>query len=186
MGNWTEAGYFNTDSLTGDYNADIEALATNKTAFCFYGNYAIVDAQGVNPDAKLGMMPIPSNSESDEPTLIAGEDIAVGVWKDCKNQKEALELLNYLAKPEVASEIAKAAGNSSGLTDVEVELGDIKQYFDKYKDVETFPYFDREYLPSGLWDIMCSTGADILSQTDGAVDNAAKIMEQNFNDKYTQ
>ena len=57
-------------------------------------------------------------------------------------------------------------------------------YFDKYKTVETFPYFDREYLPSGLWDVMCSTGAEILGQKPGAVENAGKIMEQAFNDKY--
>lgn len=35
-----------------------------------------------------------------------------------------------------------------------------------------------------MWDVMCSTGADILAQKDGAVENAAKTMEQNFNDKY--
>ena len=33
---------------------------------------------------------------------------------------------------------------------------------------------------------MCATGADILAQKDGAVANAAKVMEQNFNDKFVQ
>lgn len=186
MDSWTKEGYFNKDCLTADYSSDIEALATDKTAFCFYGNYAIVDAKSVNENANLGMIPIPSNSKNDEPTLIAGESIALGVWKDSAHQKEALELLEYLARPEVASIIAKAAGNASGLTDVEVDLGSIMEYYNKYSDVETFPYFDREYLPSGLWDIMCSTGAFILSETDGAVEDAGKIMEQNFNDKFVQ
>ena len=110
--------------------------------------------------------------------------MAVGIWKDTKYPEAAQELLEYLARPEVCAEISKAAGNSAGLSDVEVELGDIKTYFDKYKTVETFPYFDREYLPSGLWDVMCSTGAEILGQKPGAVENAGKIMEQAFNDKY--
>ena len=130
------------------------------------------------------MMPIPAASDGDAPSLIAGEDIAVGIWKDTKNAAAAQELLNYLARPEVAGAIAKAAGNSSGLTDVDVELGDIKTYFDKYKSVETFPYFDREYLPSGMWDVMCATGAEILAQKSGAVEDAGKIMEQSFLDKY--
>ena len=164
----------------------MKSLAEGNTAFCFYGNSAVVDAKGVNPDAPIGMMPIPAANEGDEPCLIAGEDIAVGVWKDSKVQKEATELLNYLAKPEVAKEICEAAGSKSGLTTVNAEIGEIGTYLDKYADVATFPYFDREYLPSGMWDVMCATGADILAQKDGAVENAAKTMEQNFNDKFTK
>lgn len=184
MADWTAAGYFNPDVLTADYNSDMEALATGKTAFCFYGPSSIMDAHGKNAEANLGMMPIPAASADDEPSLIAGEDIAVGIWKDTPNAEAAQELLEYLARPEVAAEICKAAGNSSGLKDVEVELGDIKNYFDKYKEVETFPYFDREYLPSGLWDVMCSTGAEILAQKSGAVENAGAVMAQSFNDKF--
>lgn len=184
MDQWVKAGYFNEDVLTADYNADVQALAQDEAAFCFYGNSGIVDTLAVNPDANLGMMPIPSASTSDEPSLIAGEDIAVGVWKDSKVQEEAVELLNYLAQPEVTKTIAEAAGNKAGLNGVETDIGSIGEYYDKYADVETFPYFDREYLPSGMWDVMCSTGADILSQKDGAVQTAATTMEQNFNDKY--
>lgn len=184
MDSWVKAGYFNEDVLTADYNSDMKALAEGTAAFCFYGNSSVVDAKNVNPDAKIGMMPIPAASADDEPSLIAGEDIAAGVWKDSKVKDQAVELLNYLAKPEVIKAIAESAGNKAGLNGVEVEVGEIGEYYDKYADVETFPYFDREYLPSGMWDVMCATGADILAQKDGAVENAAMTMEQNFNDKY--
>lgn len=185
LDSWVKAGYLNEDSLTADYNSDIQALAEGTTAFCFYGNSAVVDAKGVNADAKIGIIPIPAASASDEPSLIAGEDIAVGVWKDSSVKDEAVELLNYLARPEVTKKIAEAAGCKTGLTTTESEIGEIGTYLEKYADVETFPYFDREYLPSGMWDVMCATGADILAQKDGAIENAAKTMEQNFNDKYT-
>ncbi|MBO5160557.1 MAG: extracellular solute-binding protein [Lachnospiraceae bacterium] len=186
LDSWVKAGYLNTDVLTSDYNADMEALANGTTAFCFYGNSSVVDAKNVNPDANIGMMPIPAANEADEPSLIAGEDVAVGVWKDSEVKDQAVELLNYLARPEVAKTIAEAAGCKAGLTTVTAEIGEIGTYLEKYADVATFPYFDREYLPSGMWDIMCSTGADILAQKDGAVANAAKVMEQNFNDKFVQ
>lgn len=186
LDSWVKDGYVNKDCLTADYNSDIKSLADGSTAFCFYGNSAVADALGVNADAKLGMFPIPAASTDDEPSLIAGEDIAVGVWKDSKVKDKATELLNYLAKPEVTKKIAEAAGCKSGLTTAEAEIGEIGTYLDKYANVRTFPYFDREYLPSGMWDVMCSTGADILAQKDGAVKNAAKTMEQNFNDKYTK
>lgn len=186
LDSWVKAGYINEDALTADYSADMKSLAEGETAFCFYGNSSVVDAQTVNPDAKIGMMPVPAASENDEPSLIAGEDIAVGVWKDTEVKDEAIELLNYLAKPEVAKKIAEAAGCKAGLTTVTAEIGEIGTYLEKYADVETFPYFDREYLPSGMWDVMCATGADILDQKDDAIQNAAKTMEQNFNDKYAQ
>lgn len=186
MDQWTKAGYFNKDILTADYNGDMKALANGEAAFAFYGNSSIVDAKAVNPDAKLGMMPIPSVNETDEPSLIAGERIAVGIWKDSKQKDAATELLNYLATPEVAVAISDAAGNPSGLNDVTGNLGDIQKYYDKYVNIRTFPYFDREYLPSGMWDVMCATGAEILAGKSGSVANAAKVMEQNFNDKFVK
>lgn len=186
LDSWVKAGYLNEDCLTADYDADIESLASGNTAFCFYGNSAIVDAHSKNPDAEIGIIPVPAASADDEPTLIAGEDIAVGIWKDTEVKDEAVELLNYLAEPDVMKAVAEAAGSKAGLTGVEVEIGEIGEYLTKYSDVETYPYFDREYLPSGMWDIMCATGADILAQKEGAVEAAAKTMEQNFNDKYAQ
>lgn len=184
MADWTDAGFFNTDVLTADYNAEVEALATGKAAFVFNGNSTIADAKAKNADANLGMMPIPSNDAADEPSLIAGEDIAIGIWKDTEYAKEAQELLEYLARPEVCAKIATAAGSAAGLTDVDADLGEIKPFIDKHSNVGTYPYFDREYLPSGLWDVMCSTGAEILAKNADAVDNAAKVMLENFNDKF--
>lgn len=186
MEQWVKAGYFNEDVLTADYNSDMKALAENKTAFCFYGNSAMMDVHTLNPDAKLGMLPIPAASADDEPSLIAGERIAVGVWKDSPQKDAAVELLLYLARPEVMSKVATASGNPAGLNGVESEIGDIAAYYDKYSSVETFPYFDREYLPSGMWDVMCATGADILAGKEGSVKTAADVMEQNFNDKFVK
>ena len=186
MDGWVKAGYFNEDSLTADYNSDTAALAEGKAAFGFYGNSAIVDARKVNPDAKLGMMPVPSNSADDEPSLIAGEKTAVGVWKDSPQKEAAIELLNYMAQPEAIKKVASSSGNPAGLKNCESDIGDIQTYVDKYASVETFPYFDREYLPSGMWDVMCATGADILAQKDNCIENAGKVMEQNFNDKFSQ
>lgn len=185
MSDWVKAGYFNEDVLTADYNADIDALAKGETAFCFYGNYAGKDAASINSTANIGMMPIPSNSAEDEPSLITGEDIAVGIWKDTTHAKEAQELLAYLARPEVMSAVATAAGNKAGLTTATSDVGKVQEYLDKYSTVSAFPYFDRAYLPSGLWDVMCSTGAEILAGTDNAVKNAATEMEQNFTDKFS-
>lgn len=183
MDQWVKAGYFNADAVTADYSTGVNAFASGEIAFFFFGNYAVADAKAVNPDINVGMIPVPSNSTQDEPSLMVGEDIAIGVWKDTKVKEAAVELLNYMARPEVIKKLAESAGNVAGLNGVDAEIGDMKPYFDKYSTVEGYPYFDREYLPSGMWDVMAATGVDILSQKDGAAEDAATVMEQNFNDK---
>ena len=42
---------------------------------------------------------------------------------------------------------------------------------------------DREYLPNGMWDDMCITGASILAEDSGAVDNACAAMEESYKAK---
>ncbi len=184
LDSWVTKGYLNDDCVSGEYTADVQSLATGETAFLFYGNIAITLGLGINESANLGMMPLPSNSENDEPTLIAGENVALGISKNTKKKDMAVELLNYLAKPEVAATIAKATGNAPALTNVEVDLGMVQPYLDKYADVETFPYFDREYCPSGVWDVICSTGQNVLAKKPNAVKDTAKQVLDAFNEKF--
>jgi len=184
LDSWITAGYLNSDCVSAEYTSDVAAIANNETAFLFYGNVAVSLAQAINPDVNLGMIPLPSNSASDEPSLIAGEDVALGVWKDSKYKDEAVELLNYLAQPDVVKTICEATGNKPALTNCTVDLGMIQTYLDKYSTVETFPYFDREYCPSGLWDVICSTGQEVLAQKDGAIESTAKQVLDAFNENF--
>lgn len=184
LDSWVTKGYLNDDCVSGEYTADVASLASGETAFLFYGNIAITLGLGINENANLGMMPLPSNSPDDEPTLIAGENVALGIWKDTEMKAEAIELLNYLAQPEVAKTIAEATGNATALTNVEVDLGMVQPYLDKYANVETLPYFDREYCPSGVWDVICSTGQIVLTQEEGAVEETAQQVLEAFNEKY--
>ena len=186
LDSWVTKGYLNKDCVSGEYTADVTSAANGDTAFLFYGNVAMSIEQGINKDVKLGMMPIPSCSKDDEPSLIAGENVAFGIWKDTKHKDAAVELLEYLSRPEVASTIAKATGNKPALTTVTADIGMAQEYLDKYADVETFPYFDREYCPSGLWDVICSTGQDVLAQKAGAIDDGADQVAATFSEKFGQ
>lgn len=181
---WVSNGYFNADVVTGDFVGDITAMAMNQAAFDFIQNVAIMMAGGINADAHLGMMPIPSNSASDEPTLISGENVALGIWKETKAKKGAIELLNYLAQPEVAATIAAATGNVPALTNVKLDLGAVQKYIDKHAAVEAYNYFDRDYCPSGLWDVICAAGQEVLAQKPNAVQNTAKQVKDSFDALY--
>ncbi|MGL5694749.1 MAG: ABC transporter substrate-binding protein [Peptostreptococcaceae bacterium] len=183
---WNSAGYFNVDNLTSDYNTAAQLLGEGKVAFEFYGNNTMTDASSYNKDVKLGFMPIPAKDDSDEPTLIAGEDIAIGINKNSKNEEAALQLLNYFAKPEVLSKLSSVSKMPAGINGIESDTGMAKDYYDKYKDVKTMPYFDRAFLPNGMWDDMCVGGASILAKEKNAVQKAVDIMSQSYKDKINQ
>ncbi|NOU71895.1 extracellular solute-binding protein [Paenibacillus sp. LMG 31458] len=174
-------GYLNKDVLTAKYNDDAKALAEGKTAFLFYGAYVIEEAKKVNPKLNAGFMPIPSIVEGDSPTFVGGEKTTWGVSKDSKNIEAAKKFVAYYAKPENAQLVAVSNALPSGIKGAKVDAGDLSKYYEQYKDVRVLPYFDRVFLPNGMWDVMCKNGQDIIA---GGI--TAKQFSENMKKEYTR
>lgn len=161
---WQQAGYFNADysSATGD---DLgRALAEGKTAFVFVQNYLVSTVLGFNPDANVGYLPIPS--EDGKPFLVGGEGRAYGVAKDSPNKQEALDYLAYLAEPDNLSKLAGSIGGIPGLTDATSDLGVLTESYQAFVEpgeIPLMPYFDRVYLPNGIWDTMVTTTDGVIT-----------------------
>jgi len=83
--------------------------------------------------------------------------------KDTKNKDAALKLLNFLAQPENVALVAKASGEPAGIEGVDVDLGQLTQWYNQYKDTRVLPYFDRVYLPNGMFDSLDKGAQDLLS-----------------------
>jgi len=179
---WTARGFFNVDATTSDYATVTRELGQGNVAFAFFGNYAIADAAVLGP-ANLGMMWVPSNDPADEPTLTAGERVAVGVWRDTPHEEEALMFIEFLARPDIMIRLAEASGMAAGFVGVEVDLGDLQQDYDRYANLRTFPYFDRAFLPGGMFDDLCNTGIGILNGSMSASD-VVRILEAGFIDRF--
>lgn len=175
-----ENGYFNVDSLSSTYIDSAKNLAQGKAAFTFYGNYVIAEALTYNEEADLGFMPVPAKDASDEPTLISGERTAVGIWKDTEYPEVAKAFLNYLATEDVMSRLATANSLPAGLVGVDSDTGKLSDDYEKYSDLRGFSYFDREYLPSGMWETMTSTGTGLISGN-MTPEEASQEMESNYN-----
>jgi raffinose/stachyose/melibiose transport system substrate-binding protein len=162
-----DLGYLNPDYTQGTWVNTGRRLGTGEIAFGFHTNVLITEAKKFGPDAHYGFMPVPSASADDAPTLISGERITLGAWKSGQHKAEALKFLDFCAAPANVSKMAKVAANQPGLVGdgYIAETGDLKEYFDHLTGVRGFPYFDREYLPSGMWDSMCKTGLGLLANT---------------------
>lgn len=185
---WTKKGYLNTDALTADYATACQALGKGDAAFMLRNANVIVEAWTTSPDARLGILPIPGKDSDNPRCIIGGERLAVGIWKDSPHQEEALQLIEYLAQPEVCARLATAAGMPAGLDNAESDTGKLAPYYERVMsdDILTIPYFDREYLPSGMWDDLCVTGANIVAGNSGAIDETIEQMRQSYETKKAQ
>lgn len=172
-----DKGYINRDALTG--NDAARALGTGKAAFLFFGTSMIREGLTYNPDARMDFIALPTKDRSEKSYFITGERMAIGVWKDSPNKKEALEFLDYLAKSENVSKMATANVLPTGLTNAKSNLGKFEKSYELGNQYQYVGFFDREYLPSGSWETLCSIGAGIISGQ-LSVEEATKKMKENF------
>jgi raffinose/stachyose/melibiose transport system substrate-binding protein len=157
-----DKGYMNKDVITAKYSDLPQLFATGKVAFFDGGPSFADDAYKVNKDVKIGIMPVPSIVAGDEPTFSGGERDTMGVWKDSKHQAEAKKLLAFYAKNENMVKIANVMKLPAGLKDVKA-THEFAAFYDQFSSLRVLPYFDRVYLPSGMWDVMCNSGIELIA-----------------------
>lgn len=152
----------NSDAAISNYQDSIDYFASEKVAFVFQGASFTQEVLDRNPSVDISMIPIPAYYRGDEPVFVGGERTTFGIWKDSKNKEVAKEYLKFLARPENMSRIASSSNLPAGLSGVKSDTGILATAFKKYENVEVFPYFDRVYLPDGMWNFIYSGGRELL------------------------
>ena len=184
---WREAGLFNVDYSSATTDDIAQALGTGTTGFVFIQNSLTTNALQFNPDANLGFMPVPS-FVGDTGYLIGGEGQAFGISSDAVDVDAAKAYLAFLAEPENTTALAAAAGNAPGLTNATADLGHLQSSYDEFVapgDFPLVPYFDRVYLPNGMWNTVVTT-ADSLITGQSDVDSAISQLQTDFDSLYGQ
>ncbi|MGG3622399.1 extracellular solute-binding protein [Bacillus gobiensis] len=167
----------NVDAVTAKPSQLIDLMAQNKIAFTISGGSLGQDVANVNPEVQLGIMPNPAIHEGDEPSWIGGERHTLAAWKDSRHLDEAKQFLAFIAEPENAKKMAEATSLPSALTNVEAEIYYSESY-KRYEDVRVEPYFDRVYLPNGMWDVMGTTGQELLAGMKTPEEVSKKMREE--------
>ncbi|WP_130837509.1 ABC transporter substrate-binding protein [Lachnoclostridium sp. Marseille-P6806] len=192
---WYENGWINDDYVSGKRDQVLQALANGDGAFTLFSTENIPQIRILNKDANIGILPYPSVAE-DAPSYFGtgeGNFSCFGIWKDTEYADECKQLLAYLAQPEIASQIVMIDGGIPALTDTEVESGTDAAYTaDAFKEAQTQfdgdlfydNFFDREYLPSGMWSVMTDSVDTFLADGDpaSAKEEAVGIVADNYND----
>lgn len=157
-----DKGYINQDVFTAKYSDLPRLFAKDRVAFSFASPSFADDAYQINPQTKIGIMPVPSLREGGKPAFSSGERNTMGIWKKSKHLAEAKLLVNDFAKPANMKKIADAVKIPPGLKGITPEH-EFVSFYKKYDQVRVTPYFDRIYLPNGMWDVMRSLGIELLA-----------------------
>ncbi|MFJ5963209.1 ABC transporter substrate-binding protein [Bacillus sp. NPDC093026] len=168
----------NKDVLTAKLSQAPELMAQNKIAFTFVGGSLGPEATELNSSIKVGTMPVPAIYEGDKQSWIGGERFTVAAWKDSKHLKEAKQFIAFLAKPANAKKIAEGTSSETALKQVHAK-NYYSEFYKRYQHIKIEPYFDRKYLPSGMWAVMATTGQELLAGS-MTPEQLSKKMEEEY------
>lgn len=188
---WMQNGYFNEDILTSDNDAACQALGYGDCAMTFGGAPNVVNALIYNPDAKLGYLACPGVDEDDTSFFSMGEGTCMGMWKDTEYEAECLKLLEYLSTQEVCEKLANASGDIPGFVDVTNEESYSTVAFREMQEtfkgrIEYVPLFDREYMPSGMWDDLGVGLTKLIMDPGNAVEESIQYLQEAYDSKIVQ
>ena len=195
LADWYNAGYFNEDYVSCKKDDVCKALANSEGAFTLFSTELFPSILAYNENANIGILPAPAKTDESASYFGTGEGIfsCFGIWKDTEYPDECKQLLEYLSRPEVAIKIVQIDGGIPALTNIELSEDDkAAATTNAFKEAQTQfdgdliydNFFDREYLPSGMWSVMADAVSTLLADGDpeGAMDDAIAVVADNYND----
>ncbi|AFC32950.1 family 1 extracellular solute-binding protein [Paenibacillus mucilaginosus 3016] len=147
--------YGQANPLTTDYNTQVTNFASGKAAMMQQGNWTQVQIDKINPNLKLGVLPMPINEDA-----AANDKLFIGVpnnWVVNKNsavKKEAKDFLNWLVTSDIGKQYMtkefKFIPAFTNITADEKDLGSIATDLMKYsKEGKTLSWNWPKY-PDGV------------------------------------
>jgi raffinose/stachyose/melibiose transport system substrate-binding protein len=186
-------GFFNEDIFTADGETARSYVATGETAMLLWGSPEYVDLmKTLNSDDEFGIVPIPAIEEGGNAAYTVGEGTAVAISKDTENLELCEAFLEYMTDPDNLKEYVDATGAVSGFKTVSQDetysLNKYNESTEKYDNLVYTNFFDREYLPSGMWNYMCESIAMLydcnVGEAQDQVASVAEYMQQAYEDLY--
>lgn len=157
----------------------------------FGGANNVVASQTYVPDANLGYLACPGVNEDDTTFLSMGEGTCFGMWKDTEHEDECLKFLEYMSTPEVCEKMSTASGDIPGFSDVSNEDSYVTQQFRELQktyegNIEYVPLFDREYLPSGMWDDLGVGLTKLVMDPGNAIEESTQYLQDAYDNKISE
>ncbi len=188
-----DSGFFIEDLFTADPDTARNYVATGQAAMLLWGSPEYVDLmKTANPDNDFAIIPVPAVKEGGKPAYTVGEGTAIAISSKTENLELCQAFLEFLLQPENLKEYVDATGAVSGFTTIsQDDTYSLNQYntsIEKVSNITYTNFFDREYLPSGMWNYMSESIAQLFNNKVGEAGNAvpdvAEYMQQAYEQLY--
>ncbi|MCR8645124.1 ABC transporter substrate-binding protein [Paenibacillus sp. N1-5-1-14] len=145
--------YGNKNMLTTDYNTEITMFASGKAAMTQQGNWTQVQISKIDPNLKIGFIPMPINDEADQDKLFVGVPNNWVINKNSKIKPEAKEFLNWLVSSDIGKKYIvdefKFIPAFKNITADAKQLGDLAADIQKYSQAGNVRSWNWFKLPDG-------------------------------------
>ncbi len=129
------AAFSQAGAASRNYGDGNLAFARGEAAMYFQGPWALTDIAVTNPDAPIGVFPLPMTEDPDDLRVRVNLDLALWIPEDSPHQEQSRDLLRFLIDPEVAdpyNEQNLAFGVRADAPDVsDNRLQDLQAYVDR-------------------------------------------------------
>lgn len=188
-----DKGFFIEDLFTADPDTARNYVATGQAAMLLWGSPEYVDLmKTANPDNEFGIIPVPAVEEGGKPAYTVGEGTAVAISSSTENLELCQAFLNFMTEPETLKEYVDSTGAVSGFKTISQDdtysLNKYNESIEKVANITYTNFFDREYLPSGMWNYMSESIAQLFNcnvgEASGKVNDVAEYMQQAYEQLY--
>lgn len=183
-------GWLNDDIFTADTTTAQKYLGTGEYGFMLWGSPdTIATVKSYSPEANFGIIPVPAVEEGANAAYTVGEGTCFAISNATENKDCCKAFLNYLLDKDHLTEYCEINGGMPGLTDIEPEdSATLKLYQTSVENAEDHlvytNFFDREYLPSGMWNIMQETMSKLFNGDVGSAKDRVKEAAEYFQENY--
>ena len=141
--------YGHKDNFGIAYGDGNNAFAAGEGVMYIQGNWAIPEILKANPEAELGVFPMPVTNDPKQNKLVSGVDVLMTISKDSEHKQEAEKFLKFMLKKETAKQYIdeqKAFSAIEGVYQEDPVFEGIKENFEKGKITS----FQDHYYPAGM------------------------------------
>ncbi|MCP3425905.1 ABC transporter substrate-binding protein [Rothia sp. AR01] len=100
--------FANSNAASRKYGDGNVAFAQGDAAMYFQGPWALTEIDTINPDARIGVFPLPMTEDPADRKIRVNLDLALWIPESIPHPDAARELLDFLITPELADEYNQA------------------------------------------------------------------------------
>ncbi len=141
-------GYFNEDILGVTYDQMVQMLATGQTAMMIMGNWSLGPITLTNPDAEIGMFPLPYVKGDNVVWLSSGVSIGLGASSSTVYPDEVRKYIDFWSRPDINALFLERTKSYPVFKDVWPSIDPAQQELEPAFQVGTYPFLDQNWPPA--------------------------------------